>query len=82
MAEIETPSSLRAQEISDALRAADLALAEAGMHLRKAVTLAEADYEHNDEKPRDLLAVAKLLRGLTCVEYLNWDGYARARRQR
>ena len=80
MSKVDTPSSLRAQMISDELRSADEMLAFAIMYLTRALRHAEKDYDHNADKTRDLLAVARLLRGQACQEFLTWDGYARARR--
>ncbi|WNM66351.1 hypothetical protein SEA_CULVER_80 [Gordonia phage Culver] len=80
MSKVDTPSSLRAQQIADDLRAADEMAASVIMHLSDALRGADLDYDHNADKTRDLLAVARLLRGQVCQEFLLWDGYARARR--
>ncbi|ANA86236.1 hypothetical protein SEA_LOZINAK_79 [Gordonia phage Lozinak] len=80
MSKVDTPSSLRAQGVADALKSADEMTDSVIMHLTRALRYAEEDYDHNADKTRDLLAVARLLRGQTCQESLLWDGYARARR--
>ncbi|QAU06701.1 hypothetical protein SEA_WILLIAMBOONE_78 [Gordonia phage WilliamBoone] len=80
MSKADTPSSLRAQAVADGLRLADEALAGVVMHLTGTLHVATKDFDHNADKTSDLLAVARLLRGQVCQEFLLWDGYARNRR--
>lgn len=77
---MKQPTQDRAAKIAMLTGLASSQIITAEHRLSEALKLAHDDYDHNDDKLRDLVGAIRLVASGVATEYQAWDGYAQARK--